>query len=124
MENRLLGPIFLCIIILFCGVVSGYTLKLISIYSLPVFSSLLLSTFLKNGSLQTLNIFIIILGIWFIVKTSDSLIKQRIKREVANSLTLEKKVFNARYHAQTDYLTNVLNRRGFENELKEQYQNL
>lgn len=118
MENRLLGPVFLCVIILFCGVVSGYTLKLISIYSLPIFGSLLLSTFLKNGFLQTLNMSIIILGVWFIVRTSDSLIKHRIKREVTNSLTLEQKAFNAHYNAQIDYLTGVLNRRGFEIEFK------
>jgi diguanylate cyclase (GGDEF)-like protein len=122
-EDRLLGAVFLCIIILFCGVVSGYTLKLISIYSLPIFSSLLLSTFLKNGLLQTLYISIIILGVWLIVKTSDSLIKHRITKEIATSLTLEKKAFNAHHYAHTDYLTGVFNRRGFNIEFKKAVSN-
>lgn len=118
MENRLLGPVFLCVIVLFCGVVSGYPLKLISIYCLPIFSSLLLATFLKNGLLQSLYMSIILAGTWFIIKTSDSLIKKRINKEIATSLILEKKAFNAYNYAQTDYLTGVFNRRGFEVEFK------
>lgn len=123
MENRLLGPVFLCLIVLFCGVVSGYSLKLITVYCLPIFSSLLLATFLKNGLLQTVYMSIILSGVWFIIKTSDSLIKKRINKEIATSLILEKKAYNAHHYAQTDYLTGVFNRRGFENEFKKAVSN-
>ncbi|OAT30402.1 adenylyl cyclase [Buttiauxella brennerae ATCC 51605] len=118
MESRLLGPVFLCVIILFCGIVSGYSLTLIGIYSLPIFSSLLISTYLKDGLLHSLYMCIILSGVWFIIKTSDSLIKKRINKEIATSLILEKKAFNACHNAQIDYLTGVFNRRGFEVEFK------
>lgn len=117
-EGRALASIFLCIIILFCSVVSGYTLKLVIAHCIPMFISLLISEFIMNGLPQMLSMFIILLGIWFVIKTSNSLINQRICREIATLVTLERKAYNAYHYAKTDYLTEVYNRRGFEIEFK------